>query len=119
MLGDVVPAPEAERIGWINRAVPDAELDTVVADWCTRLLARGPQALRLTEIPLDVEADLALPSVRHGCETLTHNDGTAEFHEGTTAFLEPARPSSAPREHPALRPVRHTMTFTVDAVEVL
>ncbi|ODU07626.1 MAG: 1,4-dihydroxy-6-naphthoate synthase [Pseudonocardia sp. SCN 72-86] len=92
MLGDTVPAPEAARIGWINRAVPDADLDVVVADWCARLLARSPQALRLTKISLDFDGDLALPSVRHGFETLTHNYGTTEFHEGTTAFLEGRAP---------------------------
>ncbi|MDN5919455.1 MAG: enoyl-CoA hydratase-related protein [Pseudonocardia sp.] len=87
MLGDTVSAPEAERIGWINRAVPDDELDDVVSDWCTRLLARSPQGMRLTKISLDFDGDLTLPSVRHGFETLTHNYGTAEFHEGTTALL--------------------------------
>ncbi|WP_433503150.1 enoyl-CoA hydratase/isomerase family protein [Pseudonocardia halophobica] len=92
MLGDTVEAPEAARIGWINRAVPDAELDAVVAEWCERLLARSPQALRLTKISLDFDGDLTLPSVRHGFETLTHNYGTTEFHEGTTAFLERRAP---------------------------
>ena len=92
MLGDTVSAPEAERIGWINRSVPEAELDAVVQDWCTRLLARSPQALRLTKISLDFDGDLTLPSVRHGFETLTQNYGTAEFHEGTSAFLEKRTP---------------------------
>jgi naphthoate synthase/2-ketocyclohexanecarboxyl-CoA hydrolase len=92
MLGETVSAPEAERIGWINRSVPEAELDTVVHDWCARLLARSPQALRLTKISLDFDGDLTLPSVRHGFETLTQNYGTAEFHEGTAAFLEKRTP---------------------------
>ncbi|MFC4945755.1 enoyl-CoA hydratase/isomerase family protein [Pseudonocardia sp. GCM10023141] len=96
MLGDTVEAPEAERIGLINRAVPDAELDTVVTDWCERLLARSPQALRLTKISLDFDGDLTLPSVRHGFEALTHNYGTVEFHEGTTAFLERRAPKFRP-----------------------
>jgi dihydroxynaphthoic acid synthetase len=92
MLGDTVAAAEAERIGWINRVVPDEDLDALVADWCKRLLARSPQALRLTKISLEFDGDLTLPSVRHGFEALTHNYGTAEFHEGTTAFLERRAP---------------------------
>ena len=72
--------------------MPEAELDAVVQDWCTRLLARSPQALRLTKISLDFDGDLTLPSVRHGFETLTQNYGTAEFHEGTSAFLEKRTP---------------------------
>jgi enoyl-CoA hydratase/carnithine racemase len=100
MLGETVKADEAERIGWINRAVPDGELDAVVADWCARLLARSPQALRLTKISLDFDADLSLPSVRHGFETLTHNYGTAEFHEGTAAFLDRRAPRFRPDPNP-------------------
>ncbi len=37
---------------------------------------------------MNAEADLTLPLVRHGFETLTHLYDTAEFHEGTSAFLE-------------------------------
>jgi 1,4-dihydroxy-2-naphthoyl-CoA synthase len=88
MLGERYTATEAAAMGWINRAVPDDELDAVVADWCTKLLAHSPQALRLTKMSIDVPGDLALPSVRHGFETLTQMYGTAEFHEGTSAFLE-------------------------------
>ena len=105
LLGDPVPAPEAERIGWINRAVPDAELDALVDDWCARLLERSPQAMRLTKISLDYPGDLAMPSVRHGFETLTGNYGTEEFHEGTTAFLQRRaprfRPEAADGDDPA------------------
>lgn len=104
MLGDTVAAPEAERIGWINRAVPDGELDAVVTNWCERLLARSPQALRLTKISLDFEGDLTLPSVRHGFETLTHNYGTAEFHEGTSAFLERRAPRFRSESEPPCIP---------------
>lgn len=96
LLGESVAAGEAERIGWINRAVPEADLDATVANWCERLLARSPQALRLTKVSLEFDGDLTLPSVRHGFETLTHNYGTAEFHEGTTAFLEHRTPNFRP-----------------------
>jgi naphthoate synthase/2-ketocyclohexanecarboxyl-CoA hydrolase len=88
MLGERYTATEAAAMGWINRAVPDDELDAVVADWCAKLLAHSPQALRLTKMSIDVDGDLVLPSVRHGFEALTQMYGTAEFHEGTSAFLE-------------------------------
>lgn len=73
-------------------AVPDEQLDTTVAEWCTTLLGHSPQAMRLTKASLDGAADLALPSVRQGFEALTGFYGTAEFHEGTTAFLERRSP---------------------------
>jgi naphthoate synthase/2-ketocyclohexanecarboxyl-CoA hydrolase len=59
-----------------------------MAGWCERLLGHSPQAMRLSKVSLNHDGDSALGSVRHGFETLTHLYGTAEFHEGTTAFLE-------------------------------
>lgn len=88
MLGEHYTAVEAVSMGWINRAVPDEDLDGFVDDWCRRLLARSPQALRLTKVSLEGDADLAAPSVRQGFAALTYFYGTEEFHEGTTAFLE-------------------------------
>jgi 1,4-dihydroxy-2-naphthoyl-CoA synthase len=88
MLGKHYSAIEAERIGWINRAVPDTELDSHVAEWCRILLEASPQALRLTKTSIDTYGDYSLASVRHGFESLTHIYSTAEFHEGTTAFIE-------------------------------
>ena len=93
ILGRTYTAAEAAAMGWINESVPDAELDDTVADWCRRLAACSPQAMRLTKVSIDGEGDQALASVRHGFESLAHIYGTSEFHEGTTAFLEgrPAR----------------------------
>jgi len=88
ILGAEYTAAQAAAMGWINLAVPDDQLDATVADWCARLSERSPQAMRLTKVSLDADGDLALTSVRHGFETLTHIYGTAEFHEGTSAFLE-------------------------------
>lgn len=88
LLGRHYTATEAADMGWINAAVPDDDLDAVVEEWCTTLLGHSPQAMRLTKASVDSAADLALPSVRQGFETRTGFYGTAEFHEGTTAFLE-------------------------------
>jgi 2-(1,2-epoxy-1,2-dihydrophenyl)acetyl-CoA isomerase len=41
LFGDRIPAAEAERIGLINRAVPDNELMDTAHQWAARL-ARGP-----------------------------------------------------------------------------
>jgi dihydroxynaphthoic acid synthetase len=88
MFGQVYTAAEAEAMGWINRAVPDEDLDQVVGAWCARLAGHSPQALRLSKVSIDSDLDLSLASVRQGFETLTYIYGTDEFHEGTTAFLE-------------------------------
>ncbi|MDJ0788306.1 MAG: enoyl-CoA hydratase [Myxococcota bacterium] len=49
LLADIVSAEEAERIGIVNRVVPDAELDAFVDDWALRLATGPPLALQMTK----------------------------------------------------------------------
>ncbi|MDJ0864885.1 MAG: enoyl-CoA hydratase [Myxococcota bacterium] len=49
LLGEIIGAGEAERIGIVNRVVPDDELDAFVADWAGRLAAGPPLALQMTK----------------------------------------------------------------------
>jgi len=49
LLADVVSAPEAERMGLVNRVVPDDELDAQVDEWAARLAAGPPLALAQTK----------------------------------------------------------------------
>jgi enoyl-CoA hydratase/carnithine racemase len=42
-------AETAERYGWINRAIPDAELDNFVANFVRRILSFDSQALNTTK----------------------------------------------------------------------
>jgi enoyl-CoA hydratase/carnithine racemase len=49
LLADIVPAREAERLGLVNRVVPDAELDALVDGWARRLAAGPPLALAMSK----------------------------------------------------------------------
>ena len=49
LLAEILDAEQAERIGLVNRVVPDAELDAFVDDWARRLAAGPPLALQLTK----------------------------------------------------------------------
>lgn len=49
LLGEVIDAAEAERIGLVNRVVPAERLDEAVDDWAERLAAGPPLALALTK----------------------------------------------------------------------
>ena len=51
LLADIIDAAEAERIGLVNRVVPDAELDAFVDGWAARLAAGPPIALAHDEAP--------------------------------------------------------------------
>jgi enoyl-CoA hydratase/carnithine racemase len=65
LLGDVLDAKEAERIGIVNRVVPDAQLDAFVADWAGRLATGPPLALQLTKRMLAMGASLSLSEALH------------------------------------------------------
>jgi dihydroxynaphthoic acid synthetase len=88
MLCEPILAPEAVRIGLINKSVPAEELDAAVDQWCERLLSLSPQALRVAKLSLNYESDQLWPSVQHGQQMINFIHGTEEFHEGTSAFLE-------------------------------
>jgi len=88
LLGEPCSAAQAAALGWINRVVPDHELDAAVDTWCQTLRAHSPQAMRLSKVSMNAAGDAALHSVRQGFEALHHIYDTAEFHEGTQAFLE-------------------------------
>jgi naphthoate synthase/2-ketocyclohexanecarboxyl-CoA hydrolase len=93
MLGKTYSAEDAERLGWINQVVDEDKLDDMVDEWCQRLLASSPQSLRLSKISMNQMSDMMLHSVRQGFETLAYIHDTAEFHEGTAAFLEKRPPN--------------------------
>lgn len=92
MLCHRYPAQEALEMGWINKVVPEAELDAAVDEWCEELLQLSPQALRVAKLSLNFESDQLWPSVFHGYQMISFIHGTEEFHEGTQAFLEKRKP---------------------------
>jgi enoyl-CoA hydratase/carnithine racemase len=51
--GDDFDAKTAERYGWINRAIPDAELDSFVANFVRRILSFDKQALSTCKATLN------------------------------------------------------------------
>ena len=96
-------APEAQRIGIINSAVPadhlDAEVDSVVRD----LMAGGPDAIAhtkklLSRVP-DMEYDEAIDWAKELSAELFKTD---EAKEGMTAYLEKRPASWVPQEGTAV-----------------
>lgn len=87
--GAEVLAPEAERIGLVNRVVPDADLDTTVADWAGRL-ADGPTlALSMMKSTLNTAFETSFRRAVDG-EALNQAVAfrTAEAKEAGRAFAE-------------------------------
>jgi enoyl-CoA hydratase len=85
----VIDAVEAHRIGLVNRVVPADQLLSECEKLLRTILGNGPLAvagcLRMVDEQEDLTQDdaLALESRRFG-----ELAGTADFKEGTTAFLE-------------------------------
>jgi dihydroxynaphthoic acid synthetase len=85
-------AREAERFGWCNKVVPDAEFEAELKSWTDRILELSSQALRVSKLSLNYASDWQYGSFNNAIEMLTAMYGTEEFREGMTAFLEKRKP---------------------------
>ncbi|MEU1368512.1 enoyl-CoA hydratase-related protein [Streptomyces sp. NPDC005803] len=91
--GDALPAAEAERLGLVNRTVPDEELAATARAWAQRL-AEGPtRALALTKqlVNASLDADRA---TAFAAEAMAQeiNMTTRDANEGVASFVERRAP---------------------------
>lgn len=94
LLGDIVPADEAERIGLVSRVVPRAELDRTVAELAGRLAAGPPLALSMTKRLLDQSVQVTLAqAVEAEAQAQAINLSTRDTAEAIAAFVERRKPS--------------------------
>jgi enoyl-CoA hydratase len=93
LLGERIDAREAERIGIVNRVVPDAEFDAAVADWAGALAKKSPVLMRLGKDAMFRQMDMpfaeALEYLHHN---LTLAFSTEDIQEGVKAFFEKREP---------------------------
>ena len=93
LFADIIDAVEAERIGLVNRVVPDAELDQFVESWAARLAAGPPIALAMTKRMLDNSFQVTLEEALDDegvAQSL--NFTTADTVEAMAAFVEKRQP---------------------------
>jgi cyclohexa-1,5-dienecarbonyl-CoA hydratase len=94
LTGDSINAKEAERIGLINLAVPEAQLAEEVEKFINRLADKSPVALKwakravLAGINLDFEQALQKSEVIYKGDLMNTHDA----NEGLTAFMEKRQP---------------------------
>jgi dihydroxynaphthoic acid synthetase len=82
-------AEEALAMGLVNAVVPDEELDAEVERWCTEILRRSPQGLRLAKLALNAGTDQLYSAVQHGVELVAINHVWGpEPQEGIASFQE-------------------------------
>ena len=91
--GDFVSAPEAERIGLVNRVVPDAELMTATYALAERL-ANGPTvAIRLMKRMVQQGANSGFREALDFAASCAAIAASTEDHkEATAAFAEKRKP---------------------------
>jgi 2-(1,2-epoxy-1,2-dihydrophenyl)acetyl-CoA isomerase len=93
LFADIIDATEAERIGLVNRVVPDAELDAFVDDWARRLACGPPIALAQTKRLLDGSLSMTLEEALDAeGAAQSINFGTHDTAEAVRAFLDKRQP---------------------------
>ncbi|MFF8613889.1 enoyl-CoA hydratase/isomerase family protein [Streptomyces sp. NPDC015350] len=87
--GDSLPATEAERLGLVNRVVPDGELAKTAGAWARRLADGPTRAIALTKqlvnASLDTDRATAFAAEAAAQEI---NMTTRDANEGVAAFVE-------------------------------
>ena len=95
--GERFPAAEAQRLGLIERAVPEPELDKAVAERIDVLRQCGPLALREVKTLLRTVPNLDIEEGLRWAHANNQNLFNAEEgREGMTAFAEKRKPRWAP-----------------------
>ncbi|MFE7542160.1 enoyl-CoA hydratase/isomerase family protein [Streptomyces platensis] len=92
--GDALSAAEAERLGLVNRVVPDGELAKTAREWAERLAAGPTRALALTKQLVNASLD-ADRSTAFAAEATAQeiNMTTADAQEGVASFVARRRPA--------------------------
>jgi 2-(1,2-epoxy-1,2-dihydrophenyl)acetyl-CoA isomerase len=91
--GDALSAADAERLGLVNRVVPDEELDKTARAWAERLATGPTRALALTKqlVNASLGADRATAFAAEAAAQEI-NMTTADAREGVRSFVERRSP---------------------------
>src|SRR3954469_11490938 len=93
LLGEQISADEAERLGIVNRVVPDDEFDAAVADWAARLAAKSPLLMRMGKEAMYRQQDMAFAdALEYLHAQLSLAFSTDDIREGVRAFMEKREP---------------------------
>lgn len=93
LLGEIIDAQEAYRIGLVNKVVPLNELMPKAEEWARIIAANAPLAIQAAKKAIIKGADLPLnEGLRLEWELEEELLGSEDFKEGVKAFLEKRRP---------------------------
>lgn len=91
-LNEFYTAQEAMDMGWINRVVPLADVETATLEWAETMLKKSPTALRFIKAAMNADTDgvAGLQQLAGDATMLFYT--TDEGKEGRNAFLEKREP---------------------------
>ena len=92
LLGEPFDALTAQRLGLVNRVVPQAELLEAARGLARKLAAKAPDALLLTKQLLKSGSGTLAERIVEEGGHFAQRLRTAEFHEAATAFFEKRAP---------------------------
>jgi len=93
LTGDFIDAPEAARLGLVNRCVPEADLDAAVLALATKLAGKSRSAVALGKPAFYRQAELSLADAyAHTAEVMVHNMDEYDANEGIDAFIQKRSP---------------------------
>jgi enoyl-CoA hydratase len=93
LLGEQISAQEAERIGIVNRVVPDADFDDAVREWAEKLASKSPVLMKLGKDAMFRQQDMAFADALEYLQSqLTIAFSTEDIVEGVQAFFQKREP---------------------------
>ncbi|MBC7339746.1 MAG: enoyl-CoA hydratase/isomerase family protein [Firmicutes bacterium] len=93
LTGDMIKAPEAQRIGLVNRVVPEGELMAQTKNLARKLAAQAPVAMATMKKVVFEGLGQPLPeALRTEVAGFLHLFGTEDAKEGIAAFLGKRKP---------------------------
>jgi enoyl-CoA hydratase/carnithine racemase len=93
LLGEAVPAREAERFGIVNRVVSNRQVRQAAYDWARTLASKSPLLLRLGKDAFYRQENLSFEDAEeHMLTQLALAFSTEDLHEGIHAFFERRAP---------------------------
>lgn len=93
LTGEIIDAREAARVGLVSQVVPRSDLLATAKAYAEKILSRGPLAVRLAKLALNVSARAGLDAgleVERLAQTILFE--SKDKQEGMTAFLEKRKP---------------------------
>lgn len=91
-------AQEAMDLGWINKVVPDDELEAEVERWCEDLMQMSARYMEVAKASSNVMYHQMRDNMVQSLGALIQAIGSPDMREGAEAFMEKRKPNFPPRD---------------------